>query len=310
MSMEKRFREGIVDIAVGTVQWDCPLAPYTSFGIGGPADALIEVEGEAELSSLLNYFNVNGLAWRFIGKGSNLLVSDSGFAGAVLLFGKGFSEISVLEESASDAIRVRAGAGCSLVKILKWCTDRDFSGLEFVAGIPGSLGGAVIMNAGAFGQEMADVIDALDVISLHSGVETLNREGLDFIYRLWKNQGTGDKKRIVLSVDLHLMRGEKAAIKNKCRENLKRRKEKQPKVEKNAGSFFKNPQGDSAGRLIEASGLKGMSCGGAMVSPVHANFLVNTGTATAKDVCQLMVIVTEKVKKDSGIQLFPEVHFL
>jgi UDP-N-acetylmuramate dehydrogenase len=308
--MEKMLREGFLSIAVGAVQWDCSLAPYTSFGIGGPADALIEVESVTELGSLLKFFAENDLAWRFIGKGSNLLVSDSGFAGVVLLFGKAFSEITVLTESASGEMHIKVGAGCSLAKFLNWCTERDCSGLEFAAGIPGSLGGAVVMNAGAWGEEMANIIDALDVISLHSGVETLSRNELDFSYRLWGNQGTGDKKRIVLSADLICIRGEKESIKNKCRENLQKRKGKQPKVQKNAGSFFKNPEGESAGRLIEASGLKGRSCGGAMVSPVHANFLVNTGAATAEDVCQLMDIVTEQVKKDTGIQLVPEVHFL
>jgi len=308
--MEKRLREGLANIAAGPVQWDCPLAPYTSFGIGGPADALIEVASVTELSGLLKYCTENDLAWRFIGKGSNLLVSDSGFAGVVLLFGKALSKITFLAESVSGEIRIRVGAGCSLAKLLNWCTEQDCSGLEFAVGIPGSLGGAVVMNAGALGEEMAGIIDALDVISLQAGVETLSRDELDFTYRLWGNQGSGDKKRIVLSADLICIRGEKEAIKNRCRENLQRRKEKQPKVQKNAGSFFKNPPGDSAGRLIEASGLKGRSCGGAMVSPVHANFLVNTGAATAEDVCQLMDIVTEQVKKDSGIQLFPEVHFL
>lgn len=308
--MEKRLREGLVAIAAGPVQWDCPLAPYTSFGIGGPADALIEVGSVTELSSLLNYFRENDLAWCFIGKGSNLLVADSGFAGVVLMFGKALSEITLLAEPVSEEIRIRVGAGCSLAKVLNWCTDQGYTGLEFAAGIPGSLGGAVVMNAGAWGEEMAGVIGAVDVLSLYCGVETLSRKELDFTYRLWGNQGTGDKKRIVLSVDLVLMQGEKKAIKERCRENVQRRKEKQPKLQKNAGSFFKNPPGDSAGRLIEASGLKGRSCGGAMVSQVHANFLVNTGTATAEDVCRLMDIVIEQVGKDSGIQLLPEVHFL
>lgn len=308
--MGEKLREGLADVASGTIRWNCPLAPYTSFGIGGPADALIEVEDAGELGRLLDYCADNDLPWRLIGKGSNLLVADKGFAGVVLLLGKGFSEISVLPEPSSDGIGLRVGAGCSFAKLLNWCTERNYSGFEFATGIPGTLGGAVVMNAGAWGEEIADRIAAIEVFSLHAGVETLGRDQLDFSYRLWRNQGSGEKKRIVLSVDLRVVQGEKETIQNRCREILQRRKETQPKGQKNGGSFFKNPPGDSAGRLIEASGLKGRSCGGAMVSPVHANFLVNTGLATAEDVCQLMNMVIEQVKKDSGIQLFPEVHFL
>ncbi len=308
--MARNLRERIITVAEGDVKWDCPLAPYTSFGIGGPADALIVVESVAELGRLLKCFAENDLAWRFIGRGSNLLVSDDGFAGVVLLFGKELSEIEDLTEPGAESIRVRVGAGCSLAKLLTWCTERGYSGLEFAAGIPGSVGGAVVMNAGAMGEEIAGVIAALDVMSPAAGVETLNRDELEFTYRLWANQGDAEKKRIVVSVDLYLVPETKVSVQKRCRENVQMRKEKQPRIEKNAGSFFKNPNGDSAGRLIEASGLKGRCCGGAMISPVHANFIVNTGTATAGDVCQLMDIVTEQVEKDSGIHLFPEVHFL
>lgn len=310
MPMAKSIQEKLARFAEGQVQWNCPLAPYTSFGIGGPADALVVVESATDLGTLLKCFTDNDLAWRFIGRGSNILVSDDGFAGVVLLFGKGLSGIEDLTESGAETICIRVGAGCSLAKLLNWCTDRGYSGLEFTTGIPGSLGGAVVMNAGALGEEIADVISAIDVMSLASGGETLSRDKLDFGYRSWKNQGIEDEQRIVLSVDLQLLSGDRETIKRRCSENLQLRKEKQPRVQKNAGSFFKNPPEDSAGRLIEASGLKGRCCGGAMISPVHANFIVNTGAATAKDVRQLMDVVTGKVKQDSGVQLFPEVHFL
>jgi UDP-N-acetylmuramate dehydrogenase len=308
--MEKRLEERLEELTENPVQWGCCLAPFTSFGIGGPADGLVQVESGDELSNLLRFFSENSLAWRFIGRGSNLLVSDSGFSGVILLFGKTLSQIELLSDSDSRNIRIRAGAGCSLAKLQAWCTENSYSGLEFAAGIPGSLGGAVVMNAGAWGGEIADIIDSISVISLRSGVESLGRNELDFRYRMWGNQGSDDSKRIVLSVDISLKSGKKEVILRKCREYMEQRKAKQPKVSRNAGSFFKNPEGDSAGRLIEASGLKGRSCGGAMVSPVHANFLVNTGKATANDVYKLMAIVVRQVKKDSGVQLLPEVHFL
>ena len=310
MTIAGNLKDDLADIAENDIQWDCPLAPFTSFGIGGPADAFVVVESVPELKNLLLFFAQNELAWCFIGKGNNLLVSDAGFAGVVLMFGKGLSGIKVLSKSTFDVNQVRVGAGCSLAKLMNWCSDKSYSGLEFTAGIPGSLGGAVVMNAGAFGQEMAGVIAEVEVISSSTEIEVLSREQLDFRYRLWANQGIADKKRIVLSVDLNIKVDDQEKIKDRCRENLRKRKKAQPKLQKNAGSFFKNPEGDFAGRLIEASGLKGRCYGGAMISPVHANFLVNTGDATADDVQQLMELVTEQVKKDSGVQLYPEVHFL
>jgi UDP-N-acetylmuramate dehydrogenase len=308
--MKQQLKEILEELAENPVQWDCNLASFTSFGIGGPADAIIQVESIEELGQLLQFFAEHSLAWRFIGKGTNLLVSDSGFSGVVLLFGKALSNIELLKESGSGVINIRVGAGCSLAKLLSWCTARSYSGLEFSAGIPGTLGGAVVMNAGAWGREMSDIVGSLCVLSQKSGVEHLDRDELDFRYRAWGNQGNAESKRLVLSAEICLEPGQKTEIQQKCMGYILQRKEKQPKIEKNAGSFFKNPEGDSAGRLIDASGLKGTRCGGAMVSPVHANFLVNTGAATANDVFRLMDIVMTQVEKDSGVQLLPEVHFL
>lgn len=307
--MEQQLKENLGRLVSNPVQWDCPLAAYTTFGIGGPADAVITVESSAELSGLLKFFVDNKLAWRLIGRGSNLLVADDGFAGVIVLFGKGLSTISHLHDEAGD-IRIRVGAGCSMAKLLNWCVDRGYAGLEFAAGIPGSVGGAVVMNAGAWGGEIADVIRSLTTLSQDYGEETLARQDLNFSYRSWQDLGTGNVRRLVLSADINLQQDDRESVQARCRKYLNTRKKKQPKDYKNAGSFFKNPPDDSAGRLIEVSGLKGMCCGGAMVSPVHANFLVNTGTATADDVQQLMQRVIEKVKKDSGVQLLPEVHFL
>ncbi|MCF8055414.1 MAG: UDP-N-acetylmuramate dehydrogenase [Desulfocapsa sp.] len=308
--MKKLVREQLSRLAENPIQWDCPLAPFTTFGIGGPAEALIVVESVKELSALLHCFADNSLNWRFLGKGSNLLVADSGFAGAVLLFGQGLAEITLVDDSEPGAIRVRVGAGCSLGKLLNWCVGKGYSGLEFVSGIPGSLGGAVVMNAGAWGGEIEAVVDSLTVFSMTSGEELLSREELEFDYRRWVNQKVGNEKRLVVSADIRLAREDAIDIQERCRKYLQQRKIRQPKVQKNAGSFFRNPPGDSAGRLIDASGCKGKCCGGAMVSPVHANFLVNTGDATADDVKQLMEMVVNQVYKDTGIILQPEVHFL
>lgn len=301
----------LAELASNPVRWDCPLAPLTSFGIGGEAAAVIVVEQVSELAALLNCCDRYGIQCRFIGRGTNILVADAGFDGVVVLFGKTLSAISLLEETGEGHVRIEVGAGCSLAKLLNWCTERSYTGLEFATGIPGSLGGAVVMNAGAWAGEIADVLDSVTVFSMANGEEKVTREELDFGYRKWRNQESANgEKRLVVSVEISLEKGLKKTIETTCREYLTKRKEKQPKGLKNAGSFFKNPPGDSAGRLIEAAGLKGVRCGDAMVSPVHANFFVNMGSAKAQDIKALMRIVIKKVEEESGIQLQAEVHFL
>jgi len=309
--INEETRWALSKLVKNPVQWDCPLATYTSFGIGGVADALITVNSKAELAGLFNCFANNKLEYCFIGKGTNLLVSDAGYRGVVLLFGQLLSEIVLLEENAEGNVRVRVDGGCSLAKLLSWCMDSGYAGLEFASGIPGSLGGAVAMNAGAWAGEMADVIDSITVFSNTNKEELLGRDQLEFVYRKWKNnRNMNNEERVVLSADIVLKKGDKETIRATCAEYREKRKGKQPKGVQNAGSFFKNPKGDSAGRLIDAAGLKGLQCGDAMVSPVHANFLVNIGAATAKDVKELMNIVVGRVKENSGIELKPEVHFL
>ena len=309
--IEKQLKGELQKLVKTAVQWDCPLAPYTSFGIGGPAAALIVVERVKELEDLLACCKRNDLKHRFIGKGTNLLVADTGFEGVVLLFGKGLSEIKVVEETDNKHVIIQVGAGCSLAKLLNWCTERGYSGLEFASGIPGSLGGAVIMNAGAWNGEMADVLRLVNTFSMAAGEEKLSVAELEFSYRKWRNQkNSAGEKRLVTSAEIVLQKGVKETIQQRCREYLAKRKAKQPKGLKNAGSFFKNPPGDAAGRLIEAAGLKGTRHGDAMVSDVHANFFVNMGSARADDIKQLMQIVIQKVKEESGIELQTEVHFL
>jgi UDP-N-acetylmuramate dehydrogenase len=195
-----------------------------------------------------------------------------------------------------------------------WCGDQGFTGLEFAAGIPGTVGGGVIMNAGAWGGEMGDVLASVTVVTPAGEILVLPRTELDFGYRIWHNsfheKMSGESGRVAVGVKLHLAAGDPERIRGLCRYYREKRRMKQPGKEPNAGSFFKNPPGDAAGRLIEASGLKGMKVGGAMVSPVHANFLVNCGGATADDVLELMKKVQATVQSNSGVLLEPEVHFL
>lgn len=308
--MEERFRQVLAQLVEGPIQWDCPLSQYTSFAIGGPAAALVTVQGVGELQRLLYFFRETGVSWRIIGRGTNLLVQDSGFDGVVLLLGPSFALFSSSEKDDAGMIPVQAGAACGLGRLVNWCEEQGFSGLEFAAGIPGTLGGAVIMNAGAWGRDMAEIIVSVTMVDAEGKLVQVGRSALEFGYRMWHDHHRAANKPVVVGVELQLLSAVREEIRSRCQTYRQQRQMKQPKDTKNAGSFFKNPPGDVAGRLIEASGLKGQRIGGAMVSSVHANFLVNTGGATAADVLELMAKVQTKVQQDSGIILEPEVHFL
>jgi UDP-N-acetylmuramate dehydrogenase len=311
--MDAVLKQTLASLASSPVHWDCPMRDYTSFAIGGPATALIVVEELAELQRLLVFFGEHKIQWRIIGKGTNLLVSDAGFAGVILLLGKGFGALRRIRHdntAKNDDVVIQAGAACSLARFGGWCADQGISGFEFVAGIPGTIGGAVIMNAGAWGRELADVIVSVTVVTSSRQVRTLSRSELEFGYRIWHDYEHAAEEWVLIGVELQGVVADQEQIRGLCQSYHQRRQIKQPKGMPNAGSFFKNPPGDAAGRLIEVSGLKGLRVGGAMVSPVHANFLVNSGGATAANVLELMEKVRLKVQADSGIVLEPEVHFL
>ena len=312
--MDAVLKQALASLVSSPVLWDCPLRDYTSFAIGGPATALIVVEELAKLQRLLIFFGEHKIQWRIIGRGTNLLVSDAGFAGVILLLGKGFGAIVRGDAVTSEGVVIQAGAACSLARLGGWCVDQGLSGLEFVTGIPGTIGGAVIMNAGAWGRELANVIVSVTVVTSSGQVHILPRSELKFGYRIWHDHEHAKDgvaaTQVLIGVELQGVVAGQEQIRSLCQSYHQKRQIKQPKGVPNAGSFFKNPQGDAAGRLIEASGLKGLRVGGAMVSPVHANFLVNSGGATAANVLELMEKVRVKVQADSGIVLEPEVHFL
>lgn len=308
--MAAELKKELELLAGSPVSWDCPLSDYTSFAIGGPALAVITVQELVQLQGLLLFFVEHKIKWRIIGKGTNLLVSDTGFDGVVLLLGKGFSALSRVNRGTNGGVIVQAGAACSLTRLVNWSVDQGLSGLEFVTGIPGTIGGAIIMNAGAWGRELAEVLVSVTFVSSSGQVYTQPRAELDFGYRVWHDHDRAEDERVVVSVSLQCVVADQEQMRTLCQSYRQKRRMKQPKGEPNAGSFFKNPEGDAAGRLIEASGLKGLRVGGAMVSPVHANFLVNCGGATAANVLELMEKVRVKVEEDSGILLEPEVHFL
>jgi UDP-N-acetylmuramate dehydrogenase len=288
------------------------MADYCTFRAGGKAEALLVASTRTELAKLMHWLCRNKVSWRVIGRGSNILVQSRGFGGIVIVLGGDFCSIDNIDdlETGSQVMKVRVGAGCSVARLVGWCSRHELSGLEFMVGIPGSVGGAISMNAGAWGCEIGESIETVSCIDPEGIIHDVSKDKLDFSYRqLWFKEGSL-KDAIIIETVLRLKPGRQKEIITQCRKYLDRRRAKQPLGAASAGSFFKNPPGDSAGRLIEDAGLKGLCRGNAMVSTKHANFIVNTGQATADDIVELMREVQEKVYIHSGVLLEPEVQLL
>jgi UDP-N-acetylmuramate dehydrogenase len=294
----------------GKILWDSPMSQFSTLKVGGPAEAVISVDSIEELSSLLQWLNGNDISWWVIGRGSNILVPDHGLAGVIIMLEGKFRSIEKVTQFVSTAndgkIHIRAGGGCSLVKLVSYCTQQSLSGLEFGIGIPGSVGGAIVMNAGAWGFEIGSLVHSVVVMDHEGNLATEKGQCLGFSYRHWSMP----LNTILLSATFVLTHGDKEKIKTACRNFQDLRLKNQPVAEPSAGSFFKNPPGDSAGRLIEESGLKGYSIGGAKISEKHANFIINTGNASATDIFKLIHVIQQEVHKHFGIKLEPEVHIL
>lgn len=305
VALSNSHAKDLENLMPGKVMWNCSLARYTTLRVGGPAEAVVIVENGADLVRLLGWLRTRNIPRHVIGGGSNILVPDQGLPGVIVMLGRGLAGIELICEE-NDKILVRAGGGCRLAGLIKYCADRSISGLEFAVGIPGSIGGAIVMNAGCWGKEIGDVLYSVTMLNPAGKQVTEPREKLDLSYRQW----SGGRETVIIAAVFALTKSDKQKIKVTCREYLQRRKEKQPQNMASAGSFFKNPPGQAAGRLIEEAGLKGCRVGGAMVSPQHANFIVNTGTATAADILALMRMVQSTVFDRSGIMLEPEVQIL
>ena len=278
-----------------------PMAKHTSFRIGGPADVLAQPGNEAELAELLKRAAHHAVPVTLVGNGSNLLVRDKGIRGLVIKLSNLFSSITV----AGNVLTF--GSGISLAMASKKAASLSLSGLEFAVGIPGTIGGAVYMNAGAYDGEMAKVVTSVQVMDRQGQSSQLKADELDFAYRHTALQNSG---LIVTSVTVSLQPGEAESIKAKMDDFSQRRIAKQPLELPSAGSMFKRPVGYFAGTLIEQTGLKGYTVGGAQVSTKHAGFVVNVGGATAKDVLQLIRDVQAQVLAAQGVQLEPEVLVL
>ena len=275
-----------------------PLSKHTSFKIGGNAELFVTVFDEEQLKAVMNLCAQNDVELFILGKGSNLLITDNGMKGVVLTLDGVFKDISVEEN------KIKCGAGVNLAKLCTTALSHSLKGLEFAYGIPGSVGGAAYMNAGAYGGEMKDVVCSVTHITRNGEFETLPLSELDFAYRhsVYK---TNDN--IILYVTFELEKGDENEIKANMDDFMNRRKTKQPLEYPSAGSVFKRPQGNFAGTLIEKCGLKGKTIGGAQVSEKHAGFIINVGGATCEDVLNLVKFVQDTVMNETGYFLEREI---
>jgi UDP-N-acetylmuramate dehydrogenase len=288
-------------VAVKTAE---PLARYTSMKIGGPADFLVEAATDSALTGVLKTLHRWGVGFCLLGNGSNVLVSDRGVRGAVIRLAGEFKRLEWRAQN--DAVEVLVGAAYPVTQLVREAVRKGFAGLEFAEGIPGTVGGALFMNAGAYGAEFEKVVDQVDALTPQGEAYQLSRAQMTFSYRdSHLPPGT-----VVTRVRLRLHKLEAARVDAKLRELLGRRKSSQPSGFPNSGSMFRNPPGDFAGRLIEAAGLKGKRIGQAQISERHANFIVNLGGARAEDVRRLMELARSEVARQFGVELAAEVKLL
>ena len=288
-------------LTTGTLLEQELMSRHTSFRIGGPADYFVEPASVDELAGVLSLARQEKVPFFIVGNGSNLLVSDEGFRGMIVHTGGSLRSISV----EGDVIYAQAGA--LLGAVAGAALEAELTGMEFAAGIPGTLGGAVCMNAGAYGGEMKDILLDAEVLTQDGERLVIPVEELDLSYR---HSIIFEKNYIVLAAHIRLSRGDKTQIRNRMNELAGARKEKQPLEYPSAGSTFKRPEGYFAGKLIQDAGFKGYTVGGAQVSEKHSGFVINRGGATAEEVRFLIRQVRSKVKQQFGVELEPEVRML
>lgn len=293
------FLESVVPAE--NIRQEEPMSGHTTFRVGGPAEVLVIVEKKGQLEKVIRYLNLTGWPYFLLGRGSNLLVGDAGYRGVVIRLAGEFSEVRV------EGCRVTAGAAALLSQASRAAMEKALTGLEFASGIPGSVGGGVRMNAGAYGGEMSQIVESVQVMYKDGSILVLDRETMEFGYR---SSVLKDRPYVVTEVCMKLREGSREEIAARMNDLAERRREKQPLEYASAGSTFKRPEGSFAGKLIMEAGLSGASVGGARVSEKHCGFVINDGTATAADIAALIGKVTDTVMERSGIRLEPEVIFL
>ncbi|MCX6344791.1 MAG: UDP-N-acetylmuramate dehydrogenase [Armatimonadetes bacterium] len=293
--------ETLKQIVTGRVAKDEPMAPYTALGVGGPADYFVEVMSEDELAALMCYIYENSAPWMIIGDGANLLVSDKGIRGIIIKLGEPFKLIEV------NPPFIKAGASARISKVADIAAQNDLSGLEGVGTVPGSLGGAIVMNAGTHRGYIDEVTESVSIVTDQGEKRVLSNKECGFSYRNSRFQW--DKSMIITFAAFKMSKGDGEAIAAHLESVRQHRDETQPQG-KSAGCFFKNPPGLSAGKLVEGVGCKGWQEGGAMVSPIHANFIMNADNATASDLYNLAERVRMQVLEVHDIELEYEVRLV
>ncbi|MDZ4165143.1 MAG: UDP-N-acetylmuramate dehydrogenase [Smithellaceae bacterium] len=302
--MKMAWQEALRSLISGRVLFGESLGNHTSMGVGGPADALVFPRSREELGQLLKFLRDRGLPSFVLGNGTNVICRDGGFRGIII----SLAELTVLQvvQDMGEKALIRAEAGVSLGRLVELSLKDSLRGMEFLAGIPGTVGGALRMNAGAYGREIKDCTEGLEIMDSMGVTQRTGRAGLHFDYRnLILPAGT-----LILAGSFFLERGESRGIKARISEIMAARKARHPLNFRNAGSIFKNPSGQRAGQIVDRLGLKGLRVGDAQISPLHGNFIVNLGQAKARDIIDLIGQVKETVRTRAGICLEEEVKII
>ncbi len=307
MALSSELIQGLRAINGIRLWVDAPLAPFTTIGTGGKADLLVTAADTCAVVAALKVLEERDLPWACLGAGTDLLVADEGYRGAIIKLDDAFHYVEDLPEGQAVAGQkmVTVGAGTLLARFAVIAAEAGLEGLEFACGIPGSVGGGVATNAGAYGSSIGEVVEEVEMAAA-SGVRWIRATDLEWSYRACRLPVGA----VVTAVRFRLMAGDVSAILDRHRSILKQRRRAQPRGVRTFGCAFKNPSGGGAGRLIDAAGLKGVRRGGAEVSKVHANFLVNLGDATTADVLALMSVMRQEVKRTCNVSLEPEVRLL
>ncbi|MFZ7110552.1 MAG: UDP-N-acetylmuramate dehydrogenase [Desulfatiglandales bacterium] len=301
--MDAQQKHRLIEICGEGVRFDCPMKAYTTFRVGGNAEAVCFIRRTEDLLALLSFLKDTDTPCLVVGRGSNLLVRDGGIKGVVITLQ---GALASLEGYEKEGGKILAGGGLTILELLAYCKKKGLGGLEFLCGIPGTAGGAVVMNAGAWGETIGEKVEEVQILNPEGKFFRLDRSVLGFSYRnLLLPMGS-----IVLRVALGVVPAEPRVISDKIADYLKKRGAGQPLRYPSAGSVFRNPPEDHAGRLIEMAGLKGARIGGAMISEQHANFIVNRGDASASDILALMEMAQRAVKEQTGVDLEPEIRIV
>lgn len=289
MDIKKIIENSNLKINKEKILYNEPMKKYTTFKVGGPAECLIKIDNETDLKEILEFAKINNIHVTILGNGSNVIVLDSGIKGITLMIKIEKLEI---ENSTSNAVKIKLGAGERIAKIGRIFLKEGIAGFEEISGIPGTVGGATRMNAGAHGKEMKDIITKVKCLDMDGKEKIFSNDEMEFGYRTSKLK---NEKYVITEIEIELTKGDTKEIKEKMDEYLNYRKEKQPIEYPSAGSTFKRGEDFITAKLIDEAGLKGLNVGDAEVSDKHAGFIINKGNATAKDILDLIEIVKEKI---------------